>query len=73
MGVYYYDAKGSWAGAVYQPSVKLKPGENDVKFVFTVPAEVNGKALNKVRFAFRVSGACEVTINDLEVEKEDAK
>ena len=70
--MYYYDGT-RWSGLNYSPLVTLKSGENDVKFVFTVPAEVNGKALNKVRFAFRVSGACEVTINDLEVEKEDAK
>ena len=73
VGVYYYDAKGSWAGAIYQPSVKLKPGENDVKYTFTVPAEVKGKVPGLVRFAFFVYGAADATFTDFEVEKEDGK
>lgn len=72
LAMYYYK-DNQWAGLNYSPLVTLKPGENDVKFVFTVPAEVKGKVPNKVRFAFRVSETAEVAFNDFEVEKEDGK
>ena len=43
LAMYLYAEKGVWGGAVSQPAVVLKPGENDLKYTFTIPAEIKGK------------------------------
>lgn len=72
LAVYCYNDKG-WVGGIYQPLVILKPGENELKYEVTIPAEIRGKVPSRICFAFFVSGTAEATFSDFEVEKADSK
>jgi hypothetical protein len=73
LAMYLYAEKGGWAGAIAQPQVTLKPGENELKYTFTIPADIKGKVPCKGSFVFYLSGPGEATYYDVEVEKEDDK
>lgn len=71
LAMYLYAEKGVWGGAVSQPAVVLKAGENDLKYTFTIPAEINGKVPVVASFVFYLNGPGEATYYDVELEKED--
>ncbi|MBR2641886.1 MAG: hypothetical protein IKD46_02050 [Lentisphaeria bacterium] len=73
LAMYFYAENGAWAGAVSQPAVVLKAGENELKYTFTIPADIKGKVPCKGSFVFYLSGPGEATYYDVEVEKEDDK
>lgn len=72
LAMYFYKQKG-WCGSILQPAVTLQPGKNELKYTFTVPADIKGAVPVYGSFAFYVQGPGEVTFTDVEVEKEDVK